>query len=190
MDKQTRNAKQNKMLIIFTGILLLLLMLADGFNESAKREDDVGQARIFTTLSYCSSKNDEQCAPNTAWLTIRPFARRKDVSERHNREIVTHLALILDQIEVKLLERAQDRLPEDVWLVADSNKSGGIDPGDKKLARGVVKKKRLLFEDIQYPLLNSAIPEEGYETMRLSYWQWDGDRLKFSHNHKAEVHSA
>lgn len=154
MYKFKNGLKMKNKIVLTTLVPYILIAIALVFvsNSIIRRlsiDSDVNSIKSFTEVYYCS-KESTKCSEGVSTIDIIIRSRSPNIAETYGYGDDYSVAAKVSEIELSLNTKAKDYLVGDYVLYFDSNNNKVFDEKDKKLAVANQKKKKMLFEGINF----------------------------------------
>lgn len=153
---------------------LVVLFVALGRTPATSASDVTvnGDAAMW----YCSRESDPQCQPGVAEINLAFETRNKWLADLYDYDIPDHIRVKVQDLTVRLNVRADAVFDEEeeVFLYRDENDDGVYSSSDVRLARGLLKGKRIVFEDLNQVLGENVANEYATTELRLFMVRDDG----------------
>lgn len=130
-------------------IIILAIIFANTLYNRLFLSTDSAGVQSFTELFYCST-NTDQCQEGVSTIDYVVKSRNAVNANTYGYNTSYRAQVKLSEIEIKLNTKASDYIVGEYSLFSDSNSDGAYDESDKKLVSGFAKKKRLVFESINF----------------------------------------
>ncbi len=154
--------------IIGLGLVMLRSSSAEA-NEPAVRGD--------AEMTFCSKLTDTQCQPGVANINVSFTTRAPSIADLYDYDIPEQVRIRVQEVEIRLNTRADAIFGEEeqVLLYRDADNDGRFSEADVAIGNGLLKGKRILFEDINVDTEVSVADRRGSGGVGLFVVRTDGD---------------
>lgn len=149
---QVKNKKKGIIMIVAIALVLALFIRNSLItNTSLSRTDN--EVRSYTSLYFCSNPEDKQCNDSSSKLQYRIQTRSKTFKNLYGYRKNEGIILKVQDITLRFEEKTEQLFTSEISLYADTDKDESFNSdNDEMLAKGFIKGKRILFEDLNYKI--------------------------------------